>query len=103
MSKPKAQDPLAPDRGPLLSPRFIVALLLIVVGIAWIVYYYIVVDPTPPSARGRRRTEVHGRPRRLELPDRLRPGRWSGWSSPPTPRPRWAAAAASSSACSAAS
>ena len=37
-----------PERGPILSPRFGVALLLVVVGIAWIAYYYIVVrvDPT---------------------------------------------------------
>src|SRR4029078_9651527 len=37
-----------PERGPIFSPRFGVALLLVVVGIAWIAYYYIVlrVDPT---------------------------------------------------------
>ena len=32
-----------PDVGPTLSPRFILALLLVVLGIAWIVYYYVVV------------------------------------------------------------
>jgi drug/metabolite transporter (DMT)-like permease len=41
-------DFLDPQRGPIFSPRFIVALLLVVLGIAWIAYYYIVVrvDPT---------------------------------------------------------
>jgi len=44
-----------PTRGPLLSPRFVAALLLVAVGIAWIVYYYVAVrvDPTatpPPKA-----------------------------------------------------
>jgi len=41
-----------PERGPILSPRFGVALLLVVVGIAWIAYYYIVVrvDPTVIAA-----------------------------------------------------
>lgn len=54
MSKLKAKDPLAPDRGPLASPRFIVALLLMALGIAWTVYYYVVFDPTafPPSNGG---------------------------------------------------
>lgn len=41
-------DPLAPPRGPILSPRFIVAVVLMVLGIAWIAYYYLAVrvDPT---------------------------------------------------------
>ena len=41
-----------PERGPILSPRFGIALLLVVVGIAWIAYYYIVVrvDPTAVPA-----------------------------------------------------
>ena len=48
MSKSKVKDPLAPAAGPVLSPRFIVALVLTVVGIAWMAYYYIAVrvDPT---------------------------------------------------------
>ena len=50
MSKPKVKDPLAPARGPVLSPRFIVALLLMAVGIAWIVYYYVVFDPAAVPA-----------------------------------------------------
>lgn len=42
------KDFLDPQRGPIFSPRFIVAVLLVVLGIAWIVYYYVVVrvDPT---------------------------------------------------------
>jgi hypothetical protein len=41
-SKPKQQftDPTA---GPLLSVRFIVALLMMAIGIAWILYYYLAV------------------------------------------------------------
>jgi len=39
--KPKQRTSFNPDRGPLLSVRFAVALLLIAAGIAWIAYYYI--------------------------------------------------------------
>jgi drug/metabolite transporter (DMT)-like permease len=41
-------DFLDPERGPILSVRFGIALVLAVLGIAWIAYYYIVVrvDPT---------------------------------------------------------
>lgn len=49
MSKPKARREFAdPDKGPILSVRFILALLLVLVGIAWLVYYYsaVRVDPT---------------------------------------------------------
>ena len=48
MSKSKVKDPLAPAAGPVLTPRFIVALVLMILGIAWMAYYYIVVrvDPT---------------------------------------------------------
>ena len=59
MSKPKAkrQELIDPTRGPLFTPRFILALLLMVGGIAWIVYYYVVVrvDPTvtPPPEAGK--------------------------------------------------
>lgn len=52
MSKPKVKDPLAPIRGPVLSARFIIALVLMLLGIAWIAYYYIVFDPTAISADG---------------------------------------------------
>ena len=38
-----------PERGPILSPRFGVALLLVVVGIAWIAYYYLVVRVDPSA------------------------------------------------------
>ena len=52
MSKAK-QDPLAPVRGPMMSPRFVVALVLMVLGIAWLAYYYIAVrvDPTATPAQ----------------------------------------------------
>lgn len=49
MSKQKAEhDFLAPARGPLFSVRFLIAVLLVVAGIAWITYYYLAVrvDPT---------------------------------------------------------
>ena len=51
MAKAKL-DPLAPARGPLLSTRFVVALVLMVLGIAWMAYYYIQVrvDPTVSPA-----------------------------------------------------
>jgi drug/metabolite transporter (DMT)-like permease len=46
--KSRQQDFLDPIRGPLFTPRFIVAVVLMVVGIAWIAYYYLAVrvDPT---------------------------------------------------------
>ena len=34
-------------RGPVLSARFVVALALMVLGIAWIAYYYVAVRPDP--------------------------------------------------------
>jgi hypothetical protein len=46
----KARDPLSaldPDRGPVVTPRAVLALLLMVIGIAWIVYYYLGVRPGP--------------------------------------------------------
>jgi hypothetical protein len=49
VSKPKAkQEFLDPTTGPVFSVRFLIALLLIALGIAWIVYYYLQVrvDPT---------------------------------------------------------
>ncbi|GAA4372522.1 cell division protein CrgA [Nocardioides caricicola] len=47
MAKAKL-DPLAPVRGPIFTVRFIVALVAIVLGIAWMTYYYVAVrvDPT---------------------------------------------------------
>lgn len=38
-----------PARGPVLSARFLVAVLLIVLGIAWIAYYYVGVRPGDPN------------------------------------------------------
>ena len=49
MAKLKAQQTFVdPDRGPLVSPRFVIAILMILIGIAWMVYYYVAVrvDPT---------------------------------------------------------
>jgi hypothetical protein len=49
VAKLKAQQRFVdPDRGPLVSPRFVIAIVLMLLGIAWIAYYYIVVrvDPT---------------------------------------------------------
>ena len=41
-------DFLDPERGPILSVRFGIALLMAVLGIAWVAYYYLAVrvDPT---------------------------------------------------------
>ena len=42
MSKLKPKEQFAdPERGPLVTPRFVVALVLMVAGIAWIAYYYV--------------------------------------------------------------
>jgi amino acid permease len=38
-----------PDRGPLFSARFVAAIVLMVVGVAWIVYYYVAVRPDPDA------------------------------------------------------
>jgi hypothetical protein len=49
VAKLKAQQRFVdPDRGPLVSARFVIAIVLILLGIAWIAYYYIAVrvDPT---------------------------------------------------------
>jgi hypothetical protein len=45
--KLKANDPFAEPRGTLLTPRFVVSVLLMIVGIAWIVFYYAAVRPDP--------------------------------------------------------
>lgn len=48
MSKPKASTEFAdPTRGPILSVRFGIALLLFAAGVAWIAYYYLAVRPDP--------------------------------------------------------
>lgn len=50
MAKLKAKQSFVdPDRGPLISARFVIAVVLMVVGIAWIVFYYTVVRPDPAS------------------------------------------------------
>ena len=75
MSKPKMKhDFKEPAAGPRFSVRFLIAILLVVLGIAWIAYYYTVVrvDPVRDPGPGARQPAVHGRPRALELPDRLR-------------------------------
>jgi hypothetical protein len=48
--KARQQSLVDPDRGPMLSARFIVAVVLMLVGIAWIVYYYTVVRVDPTAA-----------------------------------------------------
>jgi drug/metabolite transporter (DMT)-like permease len=49
-------DFLDPQRGPIFSPRFVIALVLVALGIAWMAYYYVAVrvDPTvfPEPAPG---------------------------------------------------
>lgn len=48
MSKPKAKTEFAdPSAGPVFSVRLLVAMLLVVLGIAWIAYYYLVVRVDP--------------------------------------------------------
>jgi hypothetical protein len=48
VSKPKTkQDATGLSGGPVLSVRFAIALLLMALGIAWIVYYYLVVRVDP--------------------------------------------------------
>jgi Cell division protein CrgA len=51
VSRLKARDQqfVDPERGPLVTARFGVALLLMIVGIAWIVFYYVVVRPDPDA------------------------------------------------------
>ncbi|WP_370865263.1 cell division protein CrgA [Nocardioides agariphilus] len=48
LSRSKSSGFLDPQRGPMLTPRFIAALVLVVLGVAWIAYYYLAVrvDPT---------------------------------------------------------
>lgn len=55
--RPRQQEFTDPTRGPLLTVRFVMALLLMAAGIAWIAYFYTVVrvDPSvlpPPKAGG---------------------------------------------------
>ena len=50
MSKLKAKDPFADPKGAVLTPRSIISLVLVVLGIAWITYYYVAVRVEPFSA-----------------------------------------------------
>ena len=53
MSKPKAKQEYGDvAAGPVVTPRFVVAIVLAVLGVAWIVYYYVAVrvDPTVAPA-----------------------------------------------------
>lgn len=58
LSKPtaKRQDLIEPGSGPVLTPRWVISLLLMLGGIGWIVYYYVAVrvDPeaVPPPEPG---------------------------------------------------
>jgi hypothetical protein len=47
VSKLKARMELDPVRGPLFTKRFIVSLVLMILGIAWIAFYYVVVQADP--------------------------------------------------------
>ena len=48
MAKPSAPSKYTdPTAGPLITPRAVIALLLVVLGIAWIVYYYLAVRVDP--------------------------------------------------------
>jgi Cell division protein CrgA len=47
--KARDQQFVDPERGPVISARFVLALVLIVLGIAWIVYYYVGVRPDPTA------------------------------------------------------
>ena len=59
----KARDPLSsldPGRGPLVTPRSVLALLLMALGIAVIVYYYVVVRPGPDDIDPKTFKPVYG-------------------------------------------
>ena len=59
----KARDPLSaldPQRGPIITPRSVLALLLVVIGIAWIVYYYVGVRPGPDDIDPKTFKPVYG-------------------------------------------
>jgi drug/metabolite transporter (DMT)-like permease len=47
--KAREQQFIDPERGPVLTARFVVALLMMVVGIAWVVYFYIGVRADPSA------------------------------------------------------
>ena len=45
--KARDQQFIDPERGPVVTPRSVVALLLLVLGVAWVVYYYVGVRADP--------------------------------------------------------
>ena len=45
LGKREKEETFEPDRGPALSVRWVVSLLLMAIGIAWIVYFYVGVRP----------------------------------------------------------
>jgi hypothetical protein len=49
VSRPKAkrQEFIDPESGPVFSVRFLLALALVVIGIAWVIYFYTVVRVDP--------------------------------------------------------
>jgi hypothetical protein len=49
MSRSFRSDFADPTRGPLFTVRFGIAVLLFVLGIAWIAYYYVAVRPDPTA------------------------------------------------------
>jgi drug/metabolite transporter (DMT)-like permease len=58
--KARQQQFIDPERGPVLTPRFIVSLVLMVVGIAWVVYYYVAVRPGPDDIDPKTLEPVYG-------------------------------------------
>jgi drug/metabolite transporter (DMT)-like permease len=58
--KAREQQFIDPERGPVLTPRFIVALVLMALGIAWIVYYYVGVRPGPDDIDPKTFEPVYG-------------------------------------------
>ena len=48
MAKTKPQTYTDPDRGRVVTARFVVAVLMMVVGVAWIAYYYVAVRAGSP-------------------------------------------------------
>src|SRR5918998_1405205 len=41
-----------PTRGPVVTPRFVIAILLVALGIAWMAYYYLAVRAESPAEPG---------------------------------------------------
>lgn len=64
MSKLKAKQTFDPDRGPIFSVRFLIAVVLMLAGLAWVVYTgFVVVFPDNPDgakAKGIQWAQDHG-------------------------------------------